>query len=62
MATTTTRETTRDGFDMVMVRECGEWLCSLYRAGGQVPLSRKLVADETKAEKWFASQMKRWAK
>lgn len=59
---TVTREETRGGFDLVMVPDRGEWLCSLYRRGGQIPLSRKLVADEAKAEEWFVSQIAKWSR
>ncbi len=58
MTTTETKETTRDGFDLVMVRECDGWVCSIYRTGKQVPLRRKFVTDEVKAEKWFNTQIK----
>lgn len=54
---TETKETTRDGFDLVMVRERDGWMCSLYRTGKQVPLHRTLVADEAKAEAWFATKI-----
>jgi hypothetical protein len=59
--TTERREVSRDGFDLVMTRERDGWTCSLYRAGGQVPLARGLVAGDVEARRWFDGQMPRFA-
>jgi hypothetical protein len=49
-----TREETRAGFDLVMVRERDGWMCSVYRAGGRVPLARRLVPGRwERAAKWL---------
>lgn len=51
--TTTTHETTRDGYDLVMTSERDGWTASIYRTGKQVPLRRTMVATEEKARAWF---------
>ncbi len=48
-----TTEITKEGLDLVMVPTCGEWLCSIYRTGKQIPLQRKLIASQEKAVAWF---------
>lgn len=59
---TTTRTTTRDGFDLVLTRERDGWTASIYRAGRQIPLRRRLVADEAAADRWFADFLRGPAK
>lgn len=51
---TQTKETTRDGYDLVLTSERDEWTASIYRTGKKVPLKRTMVATEEKAQAWFA--------
>lgn len=51
---TETRETTRDGYDLIMTREREGWMCSVYRTGKSIPLARRLIpGNEERAAKWL---------